>query len=241
MFFRLSAPSSSNTKIEPIPHMIAHWSGDAETARRTFGLEPCRHIHYISVYVSPVGNRVAHVDANPKADGPISRLVTIVDGHLLLDLDRTAHRSLSAVEHQKERITTCVDEPATMLVNRRVYQASAERPQPLQRPNVVQADQPRVTDHVCIQHGDQPPPILRPSGRVRSAALRHGAQPYDRDVTGHFGNRRVTDCATAPGVQDTRTQEVLPCIDQCTATTGQLLSTARYRGYASAAAMGNLN
>jgi TolB-like protein len=48
--------------------VVTYGSGDTGSTRWALRLEPCRHIHYISVYVSPVGYRVTHVNANPKAD-----------------------------------------------------------------------------------------------------------------------------------------------------------------------------
>ena len=61
-------------------HMVAHRSRDTDTARRAFSLKPRRHIHRVAVQVSPVGNRVAKVDPDAEADGPIGRLVAIVVG-----------------------------------------------------------------------------------------------------------------------------------------------------------------
>ena len=138
-------------EIEPVAHMIAHRSRDADAARRTLGLESCRHIHHIAVDVSAIGNHIAHVDADAEADGPIRRLVAIVDGHLLLHLHGTAHRSINAIEHDEQRIAPRVDDPAAMLLDRRVDQVSTQSPQPFERSNIVQADQAAVPDHVGIE------------------------------------------------------------------------------------------
>ena len=154
--------------------MIAHRSRDAETTRRTLGLESCRHVHYVPVYISPVGT---HVDANPKADGPICGLVTIADGHLLLDLDRTAHRSVSAVEHQQEKITTRVNEPPAKFVSGGVDHVAAQSPQSLRGSGVIQPDQTAVANHVRIDDCHQLPPILRSSCGVRCFRFRHSQPP----------------------------------------------------------------
>ena len=155
-------------------HMIAHRSRDADAARRTFGLKPRRHIHRVAVEVSAIGNRVAKVDADAEADGSIRRLIAIMDRNLLLHLHRTAHRSIDAVEHDEQRVAAGLNDPAAMLLDRRVDQVAAERTQPCKRPCVIQADQAAVTHHVGIDHGDQLPPIWCPASRVLTTDLRHG-------------------------------------------------------------------
>src|SRR4051794_23972270 len=85
------------SNIEPILHMIAHCSRDADAARWTFGLEPCRHIHDIAVDVSAIWNCIAYIDAHTEANRTIGRTITIVGRYLLLHLDRTSHRSVYAI------------------------------------------------------------------------------------------------------------------------------------------------
>ena len=114
----------------------------------TFTTSPCTSV--------PSGDHVANIDADAEANGAIGRLVAIMDGHLLLHLHRTAHRSVNAVEHDEQRITAGVDDPAAMLLDRWVDQVAAERPQPLERADVVQPDQAAVAHHVGMHHGGQP-------------------------------------------------------------------------------------
>ena len=49
-----------------------------------------------------------------------------MNGHLPLHLHRTAHCTVHAVEHHKQRIAPRVDDPAAMFVNRWVDQVRAE-------------------------------------------------------------------------------------------------------------------
>ena len=79
-----------------------------------------RHIHRIAMQVGSIGNRVADVDPDAKADGSIGRLVAIVDRNLLLHLHGAAHRAVYAVEHDQQRVAACLDNPAAMLLDRRV-------------------------------------------------------------------------------------------------------------------------
>ena len=123
---QLERPKLLESKIEPVLHMIAHRSRDADTARRTFGLKSGGHIHYIAVDISAIWNHIADVDADAEADGPIRGLVAIADWHLLLHLHRTAHRSVDAVEHDEQGIAPGVDDPAAMLLDGWVDQSAAE-------------------------------------------------------------------------------------------------------------------
>ena len=125
---QIERPKFLERQIEPVMHMIAHRSRDADAARRTFGLKSRRHIHHVAVQVSPIGNRVADVDPDAEADGPIRGLVAIVDRNLLLHLHGTAHRSVDAVEHDEQGIAPGLDDPAAMLLDRRVDQVSCGEP-----------------------------------------------------------------------------------------------------------------
>ena len=156
---QIERPKLLEHQIEPAMHMIAHGSRDADTARRTFGLKSRRHIHRVAVQVSPIGNRVAKVDPDAEADGSIWRLISVVDRNLLLHLHGTAHRPVDAVEHDEQGVAAGLDDPAAMLLDRRIDQVSPESPQPLEGSRVVQADQAGVANHVGIDHGDQLPPI----------------------------------------------------------------------------------
>jgi hypothetical protein len=56
------------------------------------------------VQVCAIRNRVADVDSNPKANGSVGGLVTIMIRNLLLYLHGTAHRSVDAVENDEQRV-----------------------------------------------------------------------------------------------------------------------------------------
>ena len=82
-----------------------------------------------------------------------------MDGNLLLHLHGTAHRPVNAIEYDQQRIASSLNNPAAMLIDRRVYQVPAECPQTIERSRIVQANQTAVANHVGIQYGDQLPPI----------------------------------------------------------------------------------
>ncbi len=137
-------------------HMIAHRPRDADAARRAFGLEPGRHIHRVAMQVGSVGNRVADIDPDAKADGPIGRVVIIMVRNLLLHLHGAAHCSVDAVEHDQQRVAAGLNDPAAMLRDRRVDHIAPQSAQPFESSDVVKPDQAAVADHVGIDHGYQP-------------------------------------------------------------------------------------
>jgi hypothetical protein len=61
-----------------------------------------RHdINGIAVEVSPIGNRIADVDPDAKANGPIGGLVAILNRHLLLHLHGALHRAINAIKRNE--------------------------------------------------------------------------------------------------------------------------------------------
>src|SRR6516162_5059367 len=98
-------------------NMISHRSRHADSAGRALGLEAGRNVYRLSVQVCTVRNRIADVDADAKPNGSISGLVAIVDRDLFLDLNGTAHRPVDAVKHYQQRISACLNDPATVLVD----------------------------------------------------------------------------------------------------------------------------
>jgi hypothetical protein len=138
--------------------MIAYGSRDAHSARRTLGLKSGSYIDDIAVDVSAIRDHIADVNADAKADRPIRRLLTVIDGHLLLHLDCTAHRSINAVEDDEEGITSRVDDSAAMLFDRRVDEIAAKSSKPFKCSDIITANQAAITDHVGMDDGDQLPP-----------------------------------------------------------------------------------
>ena len=163
---QVERPNLLESEIEPPMHMVAHRSRDADAARRTFSLNSCRNIHRVSVQISPVCNRVADVDPDAEADGAIGWLVAIMVGTCCCTFtaQRTAPSMLSNT--MSSEIATGLDDPAAMLLDRRIDHVAAERTQPFERSHIIQADQTAVADHVGIDDGDQLPPIWRPSDQV---------------------------------------------------------------------------
>ncbi len=159
--------------------MVAHRSRDADAAGRTLSLKSFCYIHHLAMQIGAIGNRIADIDADAKADGAVGGLVTIIGGYLLLHLNGTAHRAIDAVEHDEEGVASGLNDPAAMLVDRRVDQSAAERTEAFERSFVIQPDQAAVTNHVGIDHSDQLPPRWRPSDQVRCLVHSHCGQSHD--------------------------------------------------------------
>ena len=142
-------------QVEPVVHMIAHGARDADEPRRTFRLQPCRDDHAVAVQVGAVGDRVADVDPDAKADAAIVGVARVVGRHLLLHVHGTAHRALDAVEHDQQRIAAGLHHTAAILRDRRVDHLVAQRAQAFECTDIIETDQPAVAEDVGIDHGDQ--------------------------------------------------------------------------------------
>jgi hypothetical protein len=75
--------------------------------------------------VSSVGNRVAYINPDAKTNGAIRALVVVVEWTPLLHLYGAAHRTIDAIENNKERVAAGLNDPTRMFVYRRVDYACA--------------------------------------------------------------------------------------------------------------------
>ena len=82
-----------------------------------------------------------------------------MDWNLLLHIDGTPHCPVDAIEYDEQGVATGLDDPAAVLIDRRVYQVPTEGPQSFESSLVVQANEPAVSDHVGINHSDQLSPF----------------------------------------------------------------------------------
>jgi hypothetical protein len=153
-------------EVEPAVHVVAHGTRDTDPTRRTFGLEPGRHVYTVAMKIGTVSDYVANVDANSKPDHAITRLIAIRIRHLLLYLDRAARCPVDAVEDDEQRVAPGLNDPAAMLVDRWIDQCTAEASKPFERSQIIQTDETAVADHVGIDDGDQLPPPWRPADQI---------------------------------------------------------------------------
>jgi hypothetical protein len=149
-------------------HVVANGPRDADATGRTFGLEPCGYVHHITMDIGSIWNHIADVYTDAEPDGPVRRLIAIMDGHLLLDLHRTSHGAVNAVEHYEKGVASCVDDPASVRFDSWVNENAPKSSEALQRSNIIQPYQAAVANHVGMDNGCQLSPIGWLSMRVRS-------------------------------------------------------------------------
>ena len=98
---QIQRPDRLECKIEPIVHVITHGSRDTDTTRRTFALQPRHDVDRAAMEVGALGDHVADIDGDTKADGPIGGLVAIIVRHLPLYFHGALHGAVNAVEHDE--------------------------------------------------------------------------------------------------------------------------------------------
>jgi hypothetical protein len=92
-----------------------HPTRDADAARIGQAFEAGGQIHPVAEYVALLDDDVADIDAHAKFDAALCRCRGVVGAHLLLQLDRTAHRVDDAGELGKQAVAGRFDDAAPML------------------------------------------------------------------------------------------------------------------------------
>ena len=157
-------------QIETPVHMVPHRARDADAAYRALCLQSSGDVHAVAMQVSAVRDHVANVDADAEANAPVRRLIAVIDRHLLLYLDRAAHRAVDAVERDQQRVAAGLHHSAAVLADGRVDQCASQRAQAVQRTGIVQSNQAAVADHVGIDDSDELPAARGLTGEGEFAA-----------------------------------------------------------------------
>src|SRR5215831_1643322 len=84
--------------VEPVAHLIANDTADANPAGLSQSLQPGRHIHAITEDVVHLDDYVPEVDADAKLDPSLSRRARVALGHSPLHLDRAP----DGIHHARE-------------------------------------------------------------------------------------------------------------------------------------------
>jgi hypothetical protein len=158
---QIERPPRLECQIEPASDMLVHRAGDRHGAGRALGLQPCRHVHTVTVHVAAIHDHVANVNADAKPDASVGRLFAIMVGHLLLYLHCTAHRPIDTVEHDEKCVARGVDDPPAMRGDRRVDQVAAQCTQSLKRAGIIQPYEAAVAHDVRVHHRNQFPSVWR--------------------------------------------------------------------------------
>ena len=97
-------------------HMVPHGPGNTYAASGALSLESDRYIDRVTVQIGTIRDRIADVDPDPKADSPITQLVTIKDRNILLHLDCEAHCPVDTVKYHQQGVAAGLDNSTAMPV-----------------------------------------------------------------------------------------------------------------------------
>ena len=115
MFLTRCSPASSKAKIELIAYLITHHSIYADPARLRQGFEPRGDVHTVTVDVTAILDDVAEIDPNTKLNALLFRYSGVAFSHLVLNLDRAAHRVDNACELDEQPVAGRLDDAPAML------------------------------------------------------------------------------------------------------------------------------
>ena len=128
--------------------MVADGARDADAARRRQSLQPRRDVDPVAINVAAVGDHVAEIDADAKAQAALLGEIQIAVGHRALNFGRTAHRVDDAGEFRQHAVAGGLDDPAVMLADLRIDQFAQMRLEALVRAFLIGAHQARIAHHI---------------------------------------------------------------------------------------------
>jgi hypothetical protein len=153
---------------QPFADLLAHRGADADFSRGCERFDPRRHVDPVAEHVAFVGDNIAEIDADAIANALAFRPAGIAILHPLLHQDRAAHGIDDRGELDQHAVAGGFEEASAMLVNQWVDQFTAMALQTRERPFLVHAHQPRISDDVGAKDRRQPP---------LDAFFRHDALP----------------------------------------------------------------
>ena len=133
---------------QPVAHLVVHGARDADPAGLGQRFEPRRDIDAVAQDVAVLGDHVAEVDADAKADASVVGETLVAIEHAALHFGGTAHRVDNAGELGQEAVAGGLDDAPLMLADFRIDQLAAMRLQAIERAFLVGADQTRIARHV---------------------------------------------------------------------------------------------
>ena len=128
--------------------MVADGARDADAARRGQPLQPCRDVDAVAVNVAAVGDHVAEIDPDAKAQAPLLGEVQIAVGHRALNFAGAAHRVDHAGKLRQHAVAGGLDDAAVTLADLRIQQFDEMRLEALVRALLVGTHQARIAHHI---------------------------------------------------------------------------------------------
>ena len=149
-------PERLECQVQLLADMVAHRARDAHSADRTHRLKPGRHVDPVAVNIGALGEHVADVDPDPKADALAGRQIAVELRHPALHLCEALDCRGDAGELDQQGIPGGVHESADVLVQFGIDQLAADRPQAIARARIVTANMPAVPRDIGVDDGNQP-------------------------------------------------------------------------------------
>ena len=129
---------------------------DADAAGLRQSLEARDNIDAIAQNVLSIDDDVAEIDPDAVLDAPVFGITGLVDGHRLLHGERAPDRVNDAWEFDQQAVPGRLDDAPAELSYPGVDQFPAEGLMSRNRAFLVQADQPRIANHVGHENGGEP-------------------------------------------------------------------------------------
>jgi hypothetical protein len=144
---------------------------DADTTGLCDAFKPRRYVYAVPKNVMRLDNYVADINAHPKGNAIVFRLIDCKFVNVVLELERSSNRFDRARKLRQEPIASVFDNAATVFTNCRGDSVRQEHCQFDVRSLFVIVHEPRVASHVGGQYRRQP--ALDPDWPL----LHHGSQP----------------------------------------------------------------
>jgi len=102
----------------------------------------------VAVNVAAIGDHVAEIDPDAKAQAALLGEIQIAVGHRALDLAGAAHRIDDAGEFRQHAVAGGLDHPAAMLADLRINEFGEMRLEAFVRAFLVRTHQARIAHHI---------------------------------------------------------------------------------------------
>jgi len=107
---------------EPVADMVANRARDADAARRRQPLQPRRDVDAVAINIAAIGDDVAEINPDAKAQTALLGQIQIAVGHCALNFAGTAHRVDDAGEFRQHAVAGGLDDPTVVLGDLRLDQ-----------------------------------------------------------------------------------------------------------------------
>jgi len=148
MFLTLCSPHVFESVRKPVADMVADRARDTDAAGCGQALQPCGDVDALAEDVVAVGDHVAEVDPDAKAQAALLGEIQIALGHRVLDFAGTAHRVNDAGKFRQHAIAGGLDDTPVMLADFRINELDEMRLDAFVRSFLIRTHQARVAYYI---------------------------------------------------------------------------------------------